>query len=187
MAEVVSETLEEAEKKLRQLAWALDRTEYDGDDEFEEQTKGIFPEQITAQAKHAAELGSAIGLHTYANLLLHQALEQQQAGEPYEELQAQARELAMRSARAGCWGAMDDIGRMKTDQYGVGTVDMLAFMELAGGDMMDYVEHCHASTEDRYSQEEIDAALAMAKAISEEMAAAGIEKQQCDCFDPFQF
>ncbi|MEL7187071.1 MAG: hypothetical protein AAFN50_11665 [Pseudomonadota bacterium] len=186
MVNVVGETLEEAERKLLKLTWALDRTEYDGDEEFEERTKGIFPDQITAQAEHAASLGSIPGLHALARIQARQALERQKKGQPYEDLQAKARDLAIQAARGGCWGAMSDLGRMMPDEFGVEVVEMLAFMELDGGDMMDYVKTCNSASVDTYSENDINAAIELAKKISQEMESAGIEKKQCDCFDPFE-
>ena len=177
------ETLEEAERKLRELAWTLDPTEYDDQDEFEERTKGVFPEQITAQAKHAAELGSVEGMHTYGLLLLRQALERESRDRTFEDLQTEARDLVRKAALGGCWGAMDDLGRMKTDELGVELVEMLSFMELAGGDMMDYVEYCHESNPGQFSQKQIDAALDLARSMSKDMESRGIVKRQCDCFN----
>ncbi len=174
--------LKKMESILRDFSIRLDDNEYDDDEECESETNGISHDVIRDAAKRASELGSLAGSHLYGILLAREASDLEEHSQAQKELQCKAKELVMKAAKLGCWGAMDDLATENVGLLGTSNIEQITYLMLSeSSDVQSHIEYCNKHLNSNITDIEIAAATELHNQLIKEMKASGIEKKSCDC------
>lgn len=174
--------LKKMESILSDFSIRLDDNEYDDEEEHESELNKISHDVIREAAKRASELGSLVGSHLYGILLAREASNLEEHSQAQNELQRKAKELVMKAAQLGCWGAKDDLATENVGLLGTSNIEQITYLMLSeSSDVQSHIQYCNKHLNANITDAEVAEAAELHDQLIKEMKKNGIEKKSCDC------